>query len=89
MAYLQFRTNATAADQYLMIIHARCNQYFGLTSKAAIYVNGNLVRSNETFGNGTFAFVVDCPDPQTLMHVHVILQYGGEIEFKGIECYKL
>jgi hypothetical protein len=83
--HLGFKTNATIENQYLLIYHVKGR--WG--ARAAFYINGNLVRSEEIDGEEYVAILVDCPPPQTFWHVCMYLEGGGLLEFKGIEFYIL
>lgn len=84
-AFLTFRTKANQENQYLLIYHVS-GMY---NARAAFYLNGNLIRSEEVNGIETIAILVDCPPPDTLWYAAMFLEGTGCIEFKGIECFVL
>ena len=88
VALLGFKTKATTEDQYLLIFHVR--GMYG--ARAAFYINGNLVRSEEVDGDETIAILVDCPAPQTWWWVYMFCEgteYIPALELKEIECHIL
>ncbi|MFC1486599.1 hypothetical protein ACFLRN_02765 [Thermoproteota archaeon] len=80
-----FSTNATPENQYLLIYHLKGRE----GARAAFYINGNLIRSEEIDGEEYVAILVDCPPPQTFWHADMFHEERGMLEFMGIELYIL
>lgn len=86
-AMLDFRTNATPDNQYLLVYHLSVPS--NLASKAAFYINGNLVREEWIKGEQYVAILMVCPSPQTFTRAYMFLTVMRTLELRGIECYIL
>jgi hypothetical protein len=84
-AYISFKTNATTEDQYLLVYTLKGSG----NARAAFFINGNLVRSEQIDGEENIAILVDCPESQTWWYSYIFLEGGGILEFKTLECYVL
>ena len=85
VAHMGFKTNATPENQYLLIYHV-----VGMWgARAAFYINGNRVRSEEVAGEEYIAILTDCPPSQTWWHAYMFLEGTGRLDLKGIECFIL
>jgi hypothetical protein len=82
-ALMMFKTNATTSNQYLLIYHVKGNAW------AAFYLNGNLLKTVQVNEDQTIAFLENCPPSQTWWYMYMFLVTDGQLELKGIECYKL
>jgi len=86
VAHLQFRSNATTENQYLLIYHVIGSWGY---PRAAFYINGNLVRSEEVKGDEYIAILCDCPPSQTWWHAYMYHEDKGMLWLKGVQLFIL
>jgi hypothetical protein len=85
VAHMGFLSNATEENQYLLIFHVV--GHWG--ARAAIYINGNLVRSEEVAGDEYIAILLDSPPSQTWWHAYMFLERTGRLDLKGVQLFVL
>lgn len=85
-AMLAFLSNATIENQYLLIFHVNSPSTPYSSTGIAIYINGNLVRSESFTGDDYIGVLVDCPPSQHWTYAYILLTGGGTLELKEIEC---
>jgi len=82
---MSFVTDSDTEKQYLLIYHVTG----GGGAKAAFFINGNHMRTEEVSGEEYIVILVDCPPSQTWWNAYMFLVDRGYLELKGIECYIL
>jgi hypothetical protein len=82
-AFLTFRTAATTTDQYLLIFHISGR----IGAKAAFYINGGLVHTEEVKGEQFVAILMDVASTGYWTYACMLHVGGGVLEFRGIEVY--
>ena len=84
VARFSFKSIADEDDQCLLTYHVAKGPWG--RPKAAFYVNGNRVHSEEITGEETIMILIPCPASQTTTRAYMFLEGIGILELKRIDC---